>query len=200
VKIGLYGGTFDPIHTGHILPVHEARRAFDLERVIYLPTGEPPHKVGNVVASAQARFAMVELALLWEPDLVVSTFELSGPGPRYTVDTVDHFQRQAPDDEIVLLLGSDAFAAFDRWRDWQRILEMAQIGILLRPGWDREQLRATLAQPLLDAIAAGRVRFAGNRPVSASSSELRQQLANQATPSPIPRLVLDYARKYELYR
>jgi nicotinate-nucleotide adenylyltransferase len=200
VKIGLYGGTFDPIHKGHILPVREALRTLGLDKVLYLPTAEPPHKSGQVVASAQARFTMVELALLWEPGMMVSTAELDRSGPTYTVDTLTRFRQAQPDDDFVLLVGSDAFASFDTWRSWQRILELAEIAILMRPGWERERLSETLSAALLDAIESGRAHYLNNRPVTASSSELRRQVAAGSAPSPIPRLVLDYLRKYDLYR
>lgn len=199
MRIGLYGGTFDPIHSGHILPVREARRALGLDLVTYFPTAQPPHKQGRVIASAQARFAMVELALLWEPGMVVSTFELDRAGAAYTVDTVEHFRSQG-DDELVLLVGSDAFAGLDTWRHWQRILELAEVGVLMRPGWDRARLDAELDGPLAAAARSPRVHFLDNRPIAASSSELRQLLGAGRSPSPVPRLVLDYVRKYELYR
>ncbi len=200
MKIGLYGGTFDPIHKGHILPVREALRALDLDRVLYLPTAEPPHKTGKVVASAQARFTMVELALLWEPGMMVSTAELDRPGPHFTVDTLTRFCEAQPDDAFVLLVGSDAFASFDTWRSWQKILELAEIAVLMRPGWGRDRLEDVLSDELREAVASGRVRYLDNRPVAASSSDLRVQVAKGSAPSPIPRLVLDYLRKYDLYR
>lgn len=198
MKIGLYGGTFDPIHKGHILPIREARRTLGLDVVHYLPTAEPPQKTGLVVASATARFAMVELALLWEPGMMVSTYELTKTGPAYSVDTVAHY-RQTTDDEVVLLVGSDAFAAFETWRDWQRILEMVEVAVLMRPGWDRARLDTELTGPLAEAAASDRVRFIDNRPIPASSSELRRHLGDGRRPSSIPRLVLDYLSKYELY-
>lgn len=200
MKIGLYGGTFDPIHKGHILPVREALRSLGLDQVLYLPTAKPPHKTGKVVASAQARFTMVELALLWEPGMMVSSAEIDRSGPNYTVDTIARFREVQPDDTFVLLVGSDAFASFDTWRSWAHILELAEVAVLMRPGWGRDRLDETLPEGLRDAVASGRVRYLDNRPVTASSSELRVQVAAGSAPSPIPRLVLDYLRKYDLYR
>ena len=199
MKIGLYGGTFDPIHKGHILPVREARRVLGLDQVIYMPTAQPPHK-GTVTASAEARFAMVELALLWEPGMVTSTFEITRPGPTYTIDSVNHLRTTRPDDEIVLIVGSDAFATFDAWRSWQEILEQVPVAVMMRPGWDRVRLAETLSPELAQALTDGRARYIDNRPVAVSSSEIRRQVRDGNTPSPIPRLVLDYIRKYALYR
>ena len=100
MKIGLFGGSFDPIHRGHVEPVREARRRLGLERVIYLPTATPPHKPRRALAPALARFAMVELALLGEEGLYVSAHELTPERPAYTVETLEHFRRQMPEAEL----------------------------------------------------------------------------------------------------
>lgn len=206
MRVGLYGGGFDPIHHGHIHPVWEAKRVLDLDRVIYLPTARPPHKQDRDFAPASARYAMVELALLWENDLFASPFELGEDKPSYTVDTVRHFRAAWPDAELVLLVGSDAFAGFAAWRAWREILSEAEVAILTRPGWEPETVRPALPEALrraaFDEPAGKPATFVGNRPQAASSTEIRRQLADGGNVAPglVPSLVLDYIRKYELYR
>lgn len=205
MKIGFYGGSFDPIHNGHIRPVWEAKRALGLDRVLYLPTARPPHKPDRRFADAHHRFAMVELALLWESDLYASSFELRQE-VSYTIDTIRWLRARHPDATLVMLVGSDAFAGLATWRAWQAILEEVEIGVLLRPGWSEQHVRAAVPETLARAAFAPEspavVRFVSNQPVEASSTEVRRQLAESRTLSPglVPSLVLDYIRKYDLYR
>lgn len=201
MKIGLFGGSFDPIHNGHILPVREARKDFGLDRVIYLPTAQPPHKPGRRLAPAWSRFAMAELALLHEEGLEVSPHELTPDKPAFTVDTVQHFRRLWPEAELNLLIGGDSFRDFHLWWRWREIVEAARLIVLVRPGSELEGLPAELAA-LLDR---GRAVVAAHRPVAVSSTELRQLFARGGAleaphPDSVPELVIDYVRKYDLYR
>ena len=201
MRIGLFGGSFDPIHVGHVAPVREVLSGLDLDRVIYLPTARPPHKPDGAAAPAWARYAMVELALLHENGLVVSPFEMSAE-IAYTVDTVEHFRRLGPADDLVLIVGGDSLAAIASWRRWRRIVETVELAALVRPGWEPETLLDELPDELRAAHAARRLHFVANAPVSVSSTELRRRLAaGEAVPPEIlPPLVLDYVRKYGLYR
>ncbi len=196
MKIGLYGGSFDPIHYGHIHPVRAAEDALALERVIYLPTANPPHK-SERRAPALARYAMVELALLAERDFSVSTFEL-GTEVSFTVDTLEHFHRRWPEARLFLILGSDSFRQFDSWRRWRRILELAELAVLERPGAGAEQLPPQLET----ALDPSRVHRVANLPVAASSTEVRRRIAADSHDlrQLVPPLVLDYIAKYDLYR
>lgn len=196
MKVGLFGGSFDPVHRGHVEPVRAARRALGLERVIYLPTARPPHK-DDLAAPARARYTMVELALLGDERLVASDFEMRRE-TCYTIDTVEHFRRQLPEAEPVLLIGADSWASFTSWRDWRRILDLAQLAVLVRPGWEVGELEP----PFAEARARGRLRFVANEPWPVSSSDLRRRLASgeELSSDMVPELVLDYLRKYRLYR
>ena len=206
MRVGLYGGGFDPIHNGHLRPVWEAKRVLALDRVIYLPTACPPHKVNRMVASAAARYAMVELALLWETGLFASPFELGESAPSYTIDTIRHFCGAHPADTFVLLVGSDAFAGFAGWREWEEILRTVEVAVLQRPGWPLETLSAKLPEALraaaFDQPLGHPVRLVPNRPLPASSTDIRAHLGagSDLPPGLVPSLVLDYIRKYELYR
>jgi len=203
MKIGLFGGSFDPIHRGHIEPVREARRLLGLERVIYLPTATPPHKPRRALAPAHRRYAMVELALLDEEGLYVSAHELTPDRPAYTVETLEHFRREMPDSELHLLIGGDSFADFHHWVRWPEIAAAARLVVLARPGWDLD------AVPLDPGVAAlvrtDRVLVLRQPAVDVSSTRLREQLAaglpvSAGAAGAVPDLVLRYVQKYGLYR
>jgi nicotinate-nucleotide adenylyltransferase len=200
MKVGLFGGSFDPIHRGHIEPVGEARRFLGLDRVIYLPTATPPHKPRRALAPAHARFAMVELALLDEDGLYASAHELTPDRPAYTVETLEHFRREMPEAELHLLIGGDSFADFHHWVRWQEIAAAARLVVLARPGWD------LVSFPLDPGVAAlartDRVLLLRQPPVDVSSTRLRELLASgQPLPAgAVPDLVVRYVQKYDLYR
>ena len=202
MKIGLFGGTFDPIHFGHILPVKQARTQLDLDLVIYLPTAIPPHKPGGQVAPPHARWTMVELALLTEPGLVADPFELTPEIEAFTVESVEHFRSAFPDDELYLLIGSDSFAELDTWRRWEELVAMTRLAVLVRPDWRPGALEAQLTPGVAALMGTDRVCFVTNRPVAVSATELRQLLATGAQPPAgwLPDLVLQYIQKYNLYR
>jgi nicotinate-nucleotide adenylyltransferase len=200
MKIGLFGGSFDPIHRGHIEPVREARRLLGLERVIYLPTATPPHKPRRALAPAHARYAMVELALLDEEGLYVSAHELTPERPAYTVDTLEHFRREMPDSELHLLVGGDSFADLHHWVRWQEIAAAARLVVLARPGWDLDSI--SLDSGVAALARTDRVLVVRQAAVDVSSTRLREQLAAglPLSPGDVPDLVVRYVQKYGLYR
>jgi nicotinate-nucleotide adenylyltransferase len=200
MKIGLFGGSFDPIHRGHIEPVREARRLLGLERVIYLPTANPPHKPRQALAPAQRRYAMVELALLDEEGLYASAYELTPDRPAYTVETLEHFRSEMPEAELHLLIGSDSFADFHHWVRWPEIAAAARLVVLARPGWD---LNSIPLDPGVAALArTGRVLVLRQPAVDVSSTRWREQLAAglPLAAGAVPDLVVRYVHKYGLYR
>jgi len=200
LKIGLFGGSFDPIHRGHIEPVREARRALGLDRVIYLPTARPPHKPGRALAPAHARYAMVELALLFEEGLCASAYELTLDRPAYTIETLEHFRGELPDAELFLLIGSDSLADLHNWKRWREIPQAARLAVLTRPGWDPDTV--PLAPEVAELARTDRVLLLRQAPVDVSSTRLRELLA-AGLPLPegaIPDLVVRYLQKYALYR
>ncbi len=200
-KIGLFGGCFDPIHYGHIRPVQEARQLLGLDRVLFLPTAVPPHKPGRLLAPALARYAMVELALLEEEGLFVSTFELTLGRPAFTVDTLEHFRAAEPQASLYLLVGGDSFSDLTTWRRWREIVELARLAVLVRPSWTSEDIHKSLPPELIEVVTSKRVEIVSNQPVGVSSTEVRRQLAAGEAPpgGAIPALVLEYIRKYSLY-
>lgn len=203
MKIGLFGGSFDPIHNGHVLPVHEARRALMMDRVIYLPTAKPPHKPGREFAPAHARYAMVEMALLGEEGLFASAHELTLDRPAYTVETLEHFQREFPGADLCLIIGGDSFADLHHWVRWREIPRLARLVVLARPGWNLESQETPDLDPEIAELArTDRVHLLRQPPIDLSSTRLRELFA---AGEPIPdgmmsNLVVRYVQKYDLYR
>lgn len=200
MKIGLFGGSFDPIHRGHLEPVRQARALLGLDRVIYLPTAKPPHKPERKFAPPHARYAMVELALLYEHGLFASPHELTPERPSYTVETLEHFTREMPEAELHLLIGADSFLGLPNWVRFRDILSLARLVVLARPGWEIDP-RGVPAE-LEDFLGSDRLTVLAQEEVSVSSTRLRELLSRDE-PIPagwLPDLVLDYIAKYRLYR
>lgn len=207
MRTGLFGGSFDPPHRGHVRPVEAAREALGLDRVLFLPTAQPPHKPGPRSAPAHARYAMVELALLAESKLFASAHELTPGEVRYTADTLAHFRRELPGDELYLILGSDSFARLATWRRWREIPEIARLIVLPRPGcdeapfWDESRVRAEAPEEVLALLDGGRASFLAGPAIDLSSTAIRGLLARGEEPPPgaLAPLVLEFIRKYALY-
>lgn len=210
MRVGLFGGSFDPIHAGHLEAARAARRELALERVLFLPTAVPPHKPDRRFAPELRRYAMVELALADEPDFLVSTVELTPGRPAYAIETLERFRAETPRDEHVLLIGADSLATFDAWRRWRELLAGAEIGVFARPGFDWSVVETRLEPSLARAVAEAAAP-AGDRPARlrwlatahpASASEIRRRLAAcESLPEGwLDPRVLAFVTKYSLYR
>lgn len=209
MKLGLLGGSFDPVHAGHVAAARQARETLGLERVLLLPTADPPHKPPRA-ASPWRRFAMVELAVLDEEGLLTSAHELTPGVTAYTVDTLEHFRDQRPEDELHLVLGSDSLARIHTWRRWRDLFRLARIAVLARPGWALEEVRGELPEEVVARLepAGAPLRDGLPEPVvvghtlEVSATRIREALARGERPGADqlhPR-VLDYVDKYGLYR
>lgn len=147
MRIGLFGGTFNPIHFGHLRVATEVREAFELDRVILIPAAQPPHKQPGNVAPSVDRLEMAHLAIDSDPALEISDVELRRSGPSYTVDTVAHYQGNlAPEARIFLIMGLDAVLEIDTWKSCRRLLASVPLIVISRPdsaartgadGWQR---------------------------------------------------------------
>ena len=194
-RIALYGGTFDPVHSGHLEIARRVSELFEIEKVLFIPAQVSPHKVGKPVTAPIHRYAMLALATQNDPQLSLSTFELDAPNRRYTVDTVEHFQTTLGDSaELFFIMGADSWAEIRTWREWERLLQMIDHIVVTRPGHD---VNKTL--PSSDA----RVSFTDAVMKDISSSGIRRvaaagEYAELAQLVPAP--VAEYIRKYELYR
>lgn len=145
-RVGILGGTFDPIHFGHLRPAVEVRGALALEHVRLIPARVSPLRDAPGAASAD-RLAMLRAAVADQPDLVVDDRELGRDGPSYTIDTLDALAADLPDATLFLIMGSDAFAEFERWYRWEAIVARAHLVVTHRPG-----TRLTVPPGLADAV------------------------------------------------
>lgn len=133
-SIGIFGGTFDPIHYGHLRTAFEMLQALDFDEVRFIPASDPPHR-RDTVASAKDRFAMVRVACDGQHGFVVDDRELRRGGPSYSIDTLKELRGEFPGDSLGLILGMDAFLGLPEWRRWDEFLEYSHIIVAHRPGW-----------------------------------------------------------------
>lgn len=209
--IGLFGGTFDPVHYGHLRPALEMREALALAEVRFIPAGVPPHR-DPPAASAAQRTAMLELALQGQPGLCVDRRELERPGPSYMVDTLTSLRAELGDTPLCLLLGSDAYLGLASWHRWQELIELAHLVVMHRPGWSPTQAGAGAPARLLaqrgtdDATAltrhpAGAVLLRAVTQLDISATAVRALIGAGHDPRYLlPDAVRDYIRAQGLYQ
>jgi nicotinate-nucleotide adenylyltransferase len=141
VQLGLFGGTFNPIHLGHLRAAVEVREAFGLDKVLLIPSARPPHKTGDQMASALHRLEMVRLAVEGVPFLEASDVELALPGPSFTIETLRYFQKKfGRQSEIFFIVGQDAFSEITTWRSYRELFSTARFIVMTRPGARIERL------------------------------------------------------------
>lgn len=136
MKIGLFGGTFDPIHWGHLRSAEEAREAFGLDRVLFIPAAEPPHKREEVATPARDRANMVRLAIARHPRFGLSDVEIARGGRSYTIDTLRHFRSRRPRHAYYFIIGLDAFWEIGSWKEYEQLFSFCHFIVTSRPGAD----------------------------------------------------------------
>jgi nicotinate-nucleotide adenylyltransferase len=198
MRLGIYGGTFDPVHYGHLLLAEQCREACRLDEIWFLPTGSPPHKQGVEITPPKFRKEMLEIALAGMPQFKVSTLEMDRPGPHFTVETLSEIHHTRPLDELFLLVGRDSLAEFPTWMEPERIAELAVIVAANRGrgAIDMEKLRETLG-----AAIASRVELVSMPGIDVSASDLRRRIAEgRSIRFQTPRAVEQYISAHRLYR
>ena len=200
-SIGILGGTFDPIHVGHLAVAEEAREALGLERVLFVPAGLPPHKPDRTITAPEHRLAMVELAVAGNPAFEASRVELDRSGPSYTVDTLEALTEEIRADgrepDIALILSVEAFRALRSWRRPERILELARLAVVPRDGYP-DASRAFLAEHFPGR--EDRAIFLDGPRLHISSTELRERAARgRSLRYLVPDAVATYIGDHALY-
>lgn len=214
-RIGLFGGTFDPIHCGHIRAAGEVAERFALDRVLFIPSFIPPHKERKGMAPARDRLRMVELACAGEPRFAASSIEVDAGGRSYSILTLERMRDLHPGARILFILGADAFLEIGTWHEHERVLAEGLFIVMTRPGSRLEDATGVLPEALrpgVRAIAEGEevdeALIAGSRifllPIRAldiSSTEVRRRIrAGEPVDGLVPGPVADHIRSHGLYR
>jgi nicotinate-nucleotide adenylyltransferase len=184
LRLGLYGGSFDPVHHGHLILARQALEDLSLDRVIFIPAIESPFKPNQSSASAADRFAMVRLAVQDEPAFTVDPIEIEREAPSYTIDTARAYRAQYPQETLFFLVGEDHLAALPKWNEFEELVHLVQFAIL-----SRSDLPLNVEYPVV------RRRF------DLSSTEIRNRVANDLPISYlVPENVVRYIQERKLYR
>lgn len=192
------GGTFNPIHHGHLLAAEQARSKFRLEQVVFIPSGKPPHKKSANIADAEHRYLMTVLATSRNPHFSVSRFEMDRSGPSYAIDTIRHFIRlhRGRNPEIYFITGFDAVLEILTWRRPGQILRLCTIISASRPGYDIKRLKEVLEPEQLRKI-----KILEAAALAISSTDIRNRVAGgQPIKYLLPESVEEHIRKNNLYR
>ena len=191
MKLGIFGGTFNPIHMGHLLIAEAAAEALELDRVIFIPAATPPHKRPRVLAEARHRLRMVKLAIQGNPRFGCSDIEIRRGGPSYSVETLRQLRHAMPRAEYYFLIGADSLRELHTWREASELAELCEFICVARPGE-----RATRAR-----LRGGHVRRRPGHPAGNSSSDIRDRIARGASVRYlVPDAVRRYIQKTGLYR
>lgn len=189
-RIGIYGGTFDPVHLAHLIFADRAREELKLDKVLFLPAAIPPHKQNKGISDGKRRLEMLEIAIAGNPDFQASAMELNRAGVSYTIDTLHDLSKEYPGDELVLLVGADMLIDFPNWREPDAILQMAMIAYAERPGVTIEH-----------SLPQDRVVQVTMSPFDLSSTEIRTRVREGKTIRyVVPAGVEAYIHAQGLYR
>jgi nicotinate-nucleotide adenylyltransferase len=187
-KIGLFGGTFDPIHIGHLIIAQEALEAARLDKVIFIPAFLPPHKPEDPLLPAHHRLAMVGVSLKGDERFAVSSYEVDKGGASYTVETLRHFFRMFPSAELFFLMGADSFQQIMTWKNPEQIAQLATLLVIGRPGFPMPQGGDVSYHPVLIPE------------IPVSSTAIREKIrAGKSVKYLVPEPAFYYIKEHKLY-
>jgi nicotinate-nucleotide adenylyltransferase len=217
-RIAIYGGTFDPVHLGHLEIARSVSQLFAIDEFLFVPARVAPHKVAREVTSPFHRYAMLVLATGTDAKLSVSTFELEGPERQYTVDTLFEFRTRFRESaDLFFVIGADSWTEITTWREWQRLMTLASLIVVTRPGFEisTQHVGAEIAAKVVDVrgptagisqrVEPGAPKIFVTDVVmhDVSATEARQaarEIRDEDLNKLVPLEVADYIRKYKLYR
>lgn len=192
-RVGVMGGTFDPIHHGHLVAASEVQSWFDLDEVVFVPTGEPWQKADREVSPAEHRYLMTVIATAANPRFEVSRIEIERAGPTYTIDTLREISAVEPEAELYFITGADALAAILSWRDHEELFELAHFVGCTRPGHEMDD-------ETLEGLPTDRITLVEIPALAISSTDCRARVVS-AEPVwyLVPDGVVQYIAKHDLY-
>ena len=189
LRIGIMGGTFDPIHNGHLVAASEVSWVYDLDEVIFVPTGRPVFKLDKNVTNAEDRYLMTVIATASNPKFTVSRVDIDRPGVTYTIDTLRDIRARYPDAELFFITGADAVAEIMRWKDAERMFDIAHFVAVTRPGYSSKV-----------PLPAGKVDMLEIPALAISSTDVRQRARNgEPVWYLVPDGVVQYIAKHGIY-
>lgn len=199
MRLGVLGGTFDPIHFGHLLAAEEARVALGLDQVLFAPAGDPPHKQGHSVLPIAHRLAMVCLAIADNPAFAVTRVDIERPGPHFTVDMIRllHDEWGTHADEIFLIMGADSLAQLSTWHEPARLITLCRLAVVARPGYRPDLAELERALPGISR----RLECVEMPVLGISSSDLQRRVREgRSIRYQVPAAVARYVAEHKLYR
>ena len=201
-RVGLYGGSFNPVHFGHLIVARSVAEQLDLARVTFLPSATPPHKEGECLVEPRDRAEMVRLAIARDDLFDFSDYDLTRNGPSYTVETIAHFKREMPDGtELFWIIGADWLIELGTWHKAAELVDACTVVTAARPGWERPDLSA-LAPHLDDAqVAKVRDHILDTPRIDISATDIRARItAGKSIRYLVPESVRTYIEMFRLYR
>jgi nicotinate-nucleotide adenylyltransferase len=196
MRVGVFGGTFDPIHYGHLVAAEEARATLKLDRVLIVPAGQPPHKAARPVTSAEHRVAMVKLAIASNPHFVLNRVDLDRPGPHYSVDMITRLRREIGPGDVFLIVGMDSLMDLPTWHEAERLMGLCYVVGVNRPGYTYD------LAPLEKAVAgiSAHIQVLEAPQLEISSHELQERV-RRGLPIKyqVPEAVEQYICEHKLY-
>ncbi len=195
-SIGIYGGSFDPVHFGHLRTALEVRHQLGLQQLRFIPSADPPHKAGPL-ASAEDRIGMLEAAIDGSAGLMVDSREIERQSTSYTIDTLADLQQEYPHTELTLVIGMDQFSVFDTWHCWQDLLQKARLAVMERPG----EVMSEFAKSLLSSEAGAGITLCPVTQLAISSTKIRNELQQgREIQFLVPFAVRKYIVEKDLYQ
>lgn len=192
-RVGVMGGTFDPIHHGHLVAASEAAHRFGLDEVVFVPTGQPWQKAGRQISPAEDRYLMTVIATASNPRFTVSRVDIDRGGPTYTIDTLKDLRVEYPGAELFFITGADALSSIMSWHDWEQMFSLAEFVGVTRPGYE-------LTEDMLPADIQERVHLVEIPAMAISSTDCRARAAEgRPVWYLVPDGVVQYIAKHDLY-
>ncbi len=201
MRLGIFGGTFDPVHFGHLALAEECLAAANLDELLLVPAASPPHKGGKKLSRFDQRKEMLELAIAGNEKFKVEPMEADRPGPSFTIDTLLEIQKRKPDDELFLIIGGDSALEFSTWKDPAKIASLATIIVRIRPGFSMPTEQEFISQLGKELGVVPKVIFVAGPPyLDVSSSLLKERVSNnKSVRYLLPRAAEVYIQQKKLY-
>ncbi len=212
-RVGLFGGTFDPIHLGHLRAAEEIKHILNLDKVRFIPSASPPHKENSDITPPRNRLEMIRLAIEGNQDFEISEYELTSDSPSYTIHTLEHFNTTEPETEFYFIVGNELFNQIDSWKDYERLFEISNFAVITRPGFselDSHQIPLALVDnfryhnDIENVISytnnTKNIVFIEIRGIEISSTDIREFVrSKQSIKYLVPSKVEQYIYTHKLY-